>query len=44
VDKGFNEALEAFGGTLPEISYKTYDAVMEKLDAWAENAKSDQSA
>ncbi len=44
VDKGFNEALEAFGGTLPEISYKTYDAVMEKLDAWAENASSDQSA
>ena len=36
VHKGFNEALEAFGGTLPEISYDTYDAVMEKLDAWAE--------
>ncbi len=34
VEKGFNEALEAFGGTLPEISYETYDAVMEKLDNW----------
>lgn len=36
VDKGFAEALEAFGGWLPEISYDTYDAVMNKLDAWAE--------
>lgn len=36
VEKGFNEALEAFGGSLPDISYDTYDAVMEKLDAWAE--------
>jgi len=36
VEKGFSEALEAFGGTLPDISYNTYDAVMEKLDAWAE--------
>jgi hypothetical protein len=42
VDKGFNEALKAFGGQLPDISYKTYDAVMEKLDAWAENATSGQ--
>ena len=44
VDKGFNEALKAFGGQLPDISYKTYDAVMKKLDNWAENAPSDQSA
>jgi len=36
VEKGFAEALEAFGGALPDISYDTYDAVMEKLDAWAE--------
>ncbi len=35
VEKGFNEALEIFGGQLPDISYDTYDAVMEKLDAWA---------
>ena len=34
VDKGFQEALEAFGGELPDISYDTYDAVMEKLDNW----------
>lgn len=35
VEKGFNEALQAFGGSLPDISYKTFDAVMEKLDIWA---------
>lgn len=35
VEQGFNEALEAFGGWLPDISYKTYDTVMEKLDGWA---------
>lgn len=34
VDQGFQEALDAFGGELPDISYDTYDAVMEKLDAW----------
>lgn len=34
VEKGFQEAYDAFGGWLPEISSKTYDAVMEKLDAW----------
>ena len=35
IERGFNEALEAFGGWLPDISYTTYDAVIEKLDAWA---------
>jgi hypothetical protein len=35
VEQGFNDALEAFGGWLPDISYNTYDAVMDKLDAWA---------
>lgn len=34
IEKGFNEALEAFGGSLPDISYQTYDAVYEKLDSW----------
>ncbi len=34
IDQGFQEALEAFNGYLPDISYDTYDAVMEKLDAW----------
>lgn len=35
VEQGFQEALEAFGDWLPEISYQTYDAVMQKLDEWA---------
>ena len=35
VEKGFQEALDAFGGSLPDISYDTYDSVMEKLDIWA---------
>ncbi len=42
VDKGFNEALKAFGGQLPDMSYATYDAVMEKLDKWAEKINSEQ--
>ncbi len=44
VEKGFSEALEAFGGTLPDISYSTYDAVMEKLDAWAEVDSPDETS
>jgi len=39
VDKGFQEALDAFGGTLPDISYDTYDAVMDKLDKWVAEAQ-----
>lgn len=35
VDQGFLDAQEAFGGALPEISQQTYDAIMEKLDAFA---------
>lgn len=35
VEKGFQEALDAFGGWLPDISHQTYDTVMEKLDKWA---------
>ncbi len=42
VERGFNEAKEAFGGWLPDISFKTYDAVMEKLDAWAESGNTNQ--
>ncbi len=36
VQNGFDMAKEALGGTLPEISMKTFDAVMEKLDSWSE--------
>ena len=35
VEQGFQEALDAFGGWLPDISYATYNTVMEKLDIWA---------
>lgn len=36
IDKGFDMAAQALGGSLPDISSHTYDAVMEKLDAWAQ--------
>jgi len=35
VENGFQEALDAFGGWLPDISYDTYNTVMKKLDDWA---------
>ncbi|MEN8189414.1 MAG: hypothetical protein ABFS19_06165 [Thermodesulfobacteriota bacterium] len=44
VEKGFNDALEAFGGWLPDISYETYDAVMAKLDDWASGAEAASEA
>ena len=34
-EKGFKQAQEIWGGELPEISQRTYDAVFEKFDAWA---------
>lgn len=37
--KGYEQAQETWGGELPEISKKTYDAVMEKFDKLAEEAK-----
>ncbi len=36
--KGYEQAAETWGGSLPEISQKTYDAVMEKFDKLAEEA------
>lgn len=32
--KGFEEATASWGKELPEISQKTYDAVLEKFEAW----------
>ena len=40
IEQGFAEAEKAFGGTLPEISYKTRDRLTEKLDALAESLTS----
>ena len=43
VEDGFNQALEAFGGALPDISYETFDVVMEKLESWAAKAESKEA-
>ncbi|MCR5546612.1 MAG: hypothetical protein K6F30_09090 [Lachnospiraceae bacterium] len=32
--QGFDEATKAWGDTLPDISQRTYDAVLEKFEAW----------
>ncbi len=44
VEKGFQEALDAFGGWLPDISHQTYDAVMKKLDEWAGKSGNNQES
>ncbi len=36
--KGFEQASETWGGELPDISQRTYEATMSKFDAWAEEA------
>jgi hypothetical protein len=43
VENGFQEAVDAFGGSLPDISYDTYDTVMKKLDDWASVDNNPQS-
>ena len=40
-EKGFKQAEKTWGGELPEISKKTYEAVMEIFDAWANENKSE---
>ena len=37
-EKGFGEATKAWGKDLPEISSKTYDAVMKGFDDWKNEA------
>ena len=37
--KGFDQATKSWGQTLPEISSKTYDAVMEGFDNWAKESQ-----
>ncbi len=37
-EKGFKQATETWGGELPELSQKTYEATMAKFDAWANEA------
>ena len=42
--KGYKQAEKTWGGELPEISKKTYDAVLEKFDKMAEEAASTANA
>ncbi|UXY15011.1 hypothetical protein N8I74_17110 [Chitiniphilus purpureus] len=37
VQQGFDEARQMLGGTLPEISEKTYEAVMAEFDRWQQD-------
>lgn len=36
--KGFEQATKTWGGKLPDISQRTYEATMNKFDKWAEEA------
>lgn len=38
IEDGFARAEEAWGGTLPDISYETRDTLMAKLDDWVNAA------
>ena len=42
-EKGFKAATKAWGQDLPDISQKTYDAVMKKFDDWAGVNKDDDT-
>ena len=44
VEEGFKQATKSWGKDLPEISSKTYDAIMEKFDAWAAEASGETEA
>lgn len=37
-EKGFKQATKTWGGELPDISQRTYEATMAKFDAWANEA------
>lgn len=39
--EGFKQATKAWGDELPEISQKTYDAVLEKFEAWKNEASTE---
>lgn len=42
--KGFEEATKSWGKKLPEISQRTYDAVVEKFDAWKNGGTAETEA
>ena len=37
IDEGFQAVKDIMGGALPDISSKTYDEIMRKLDEWADD-------
>jgi hypothetical protein len=39
-EKGFKQAQKTWGGQLPDISQRTYEATMKKFDEWASSATS----
>lgn len=43
-EKGFKQAEKTWGGKLPDISQRTYEAVMEKFDKMAEEANKTTAA
>ena len=40
--KGFEEATKSWGKTLPDISQRTYDAVIKKFDEWTGDTDSQE--
>lgn len=43
VKKGFQQATKSWGKTLPDITQRTYDAVVEKFDAWKNENKTTET-
>ncbi|MGN0291831.1 MAG: hypothetical protein ACI4C5_07855, partial [Lachnospiraceae bacterium] len=41
--KGFEQATAAWGKELPDISSRTYDAVVKKFDAWKNGTEKAES-
>jgi hypothetical protein len=44
IEDGFQQAADVFGGSLPEISHQTYEAIMEKLDSFAQGETDQETA
>ncbi len=41
--KGFQQATKSWGRDLPDISQRTYDAVLEKFESWKDASQADTS-
>lgn len=41
--KGFQQATKSWGSKLPDISQRTYDAVVEKFESWKNASQTDTS-